>query len=122
MADDIDGILASRDNIASGLDQMIDAITPEFAKPGLSRDEVTRLSARQTALVNERHEVFVRATDEVLALPGVVAAAGKLTKLGQDMNKAAGPLRRGTTLLEQSATVLGVAQKFVDVVTGSQKV
>jgi hypothetical protein len=72
------------------------------------------LLERDRALIDEANAIDAAATDEVLALPGVIQAASTLSSLAQKMKKVAQNLPQVTKLLDNTASILNLGQQFAD--------
>jgi hypothetical protein len=62
--------------------------------------------------VNQSDAIETAATDAVLALPEVIAAAATLNLLAAQMKTTAQQLPRATHVLATTATVLALCQQF----------
>ena len=64
--------------------------------------------------MSERNSILAAATEAVLQLPEVVAAADTLNSLANKMKTAAQALPRATNILTRSTSVLALGQQFAD--------
>jgi hypothetical protein len=117
----IDAIRAARDAQLEGLGVAIDRVRQEIARYSRNDAYLDRLVTRRTTLTNEMAAVRAAATDEVLALPGVIDAAGRLGALGKQMQDRAAEMPRAKDLLTKASQILTIAQKFIDLVASIQK-
>jgi hypothetical protein len=85
----IAGIIGSRDTALAALGVSVTAVGNEIAQTTQSRPYLDRLTNRYQDLMNERAAIRAAATDAVLALPDVIAAAAELNNLATDMNTTA---------------------------------
>lgn len=117
----IDYIRASRDAALAALDTSISTIGNQIAQTTTPGPYLNQLTKRYQDLMNERAAIFAAATEAVLALPSVMAAAATLNKLSGQLNTAAQALPAATNVLTGSASVLSLAQQFADTLATAQK-
>jgi voltage-gated potassium channel Kch len=117
----IDSIRASRDTALSALGVAFDAVGQEIARTTQTGAFLDRLTDRHDALRDERAAVRDAAVEAVLALPEVVTAANTLAGLSDKMQAVAAVLPTATDILNKTATVLSLAQQFVDLVATAQQ-
>lgn len=123
MADspDIDDIRNNRDTALDALEAAISRVGREVAQtttPGPYLDQITK---RYRDLMGEAAAIEAAATDAVLALPGVMAAAAKLASLATRMDAVAKKLPSATNVLGQTATILSLGQQIADLIANAQK-
>lgn len=106
----IDQIRNARDTALAALKSSIDAVATQL-ELATSPDEAA-LDQRLDDLMNQRAAIETAATDAVLALPEVIAAAAALNALAAQMNTTARQLPAATNVLTTTATVLGLGQQF----------
>jgi hypothetical protein len=116
-----DDIRKSRDTALNALEDSLTAVGNEIAVTTTTGPVLTRLTTRNTDLMNTAAGIRAAATDVVLALPSVVAAAATLSGLSSQMKTTAATLPAVTNFLTGTATVLSLGQQFADVIAGSQK-
>jgi hypothetical protein len=114
MADELTSktIRANRDAAMAALNAAYNAVGDALAqdiKGGPSQDD---LSARWEALNAERAAIMKAATDEVLELPSVIAAAGELGTVSAAMTAEAAKLKGATNVLKTADSVLALGQQF----------
>ena len=106
----IDQIRNARDTALAALKSSIDAVSKKIeiaTGPGEAA-----LSQRLDDLMNQREAIETAATEAVLALPEVIAAAATLNRLAARMKTTAQQLPAATNVLTTTATVLSLAQQF----------
>ncbi len=106
----IDQIRNARDTALAALKSSIEAVAAQL-ELATSPDEAA-LNQRLDELMNQRDAIETAATDTVLALPEVIAAAAALNGLAAQMNTTAQQLPAATNLLTTTATVLALGQQF----------
>jgi hypothetical protein len=106
----IDQIRNARDTALAALKSSIDAVATQL-ELATSPDEAA-LDQRLDELMNQRATIETAATDAVLALPEVIAAAAALNALAAQMNTTARQLPAATNVLTTTATVLALGQQF----------
>jgi hypothetical protein len=119
--DPIDQIRASRDEALQALDAAFNAIGREVARTTKTGPYLDRLTDRYDDLDKERSAILEGATDAVLALPEVVAAAAKLGGLSSQMTRTAAALPNATAALNTATAILSLGQRFVDLIATCQK-
>ena len=114
----IDQIRQARDNALAALGSAIKAVSRKIERTTDSDDE---LEAQLEALMDQREAIEAAATDAVLALPQVIAAAAKLNALSAEMKATAQELPIATNALTKTAAVLALGQQFSEVLaSGTQ--
>jgi len=113
-ADPIAAIRQSRDDALAALQAATDEVERRIAATTQRGPFLSRLIERDRALISEANAIDAAATDAVLALPEVIQAASTLSSLAQKMKKVAQQLPQATKLLDNTASVLSLAQKFGD--------
>ena len=114
----IDQIRQARDNALAALKSAIKAVSRKIERTTDSDDE---LEAQLEALMDQREAIEAAATDAVLALPQVIAAAAKLNALSAEMKATAQELPIATNALTKTAAVLALGQQFSEVLaSGTQ--
>jgi hypothetical protein len=106
----IDQLCSARDTALAALKSSIDASAKEI-EVATDPDEAA-LNQRLDNLVNQSDAIETAATDAVLALPEVIAAAATLNALSAQMTKTAQQLPTAANLLATTATVLALGQQF----------
>jgi uncharacterized protein involved in exopolysaccharide biosynthesis len=106
----IDQIRNDRDTALAALKFSIDAVATQL-ELATSPDEAA-LNQRLDDLMTQRDAIETAATDAVLALPEVIAAAAALNALAAQMNTTARQLPAATSVLTTTATVLALGQQF----------
>jgi hypothetical protein len=106
----IDQLRNARDTALAALKFSIDAIAKKI-EVATGPNEVA-LNQRLDNLVNQSDAIETAATDAVLALPEVIAAAATLNALSAQMTKTAQQLPTAANLLATTATVLALGQQF----------
>ena len=109
---DIDTIRANRDAALAALDAAYNAVGAELEQTTAPGPKQDALNARYDALDAQRAAIVTAATDQVLGLPSVVAAAGQLAMLSAEMTTEAKKLTGATDVLKATASVLALGQKF----------
>ncbi len=115
----IDQIRNARDTALAALESSIDAVARKI-EVDIGPDDAA-LNRRLDDLMNQRDAIETAATDAVLALPEVIAAAATLNTLSAQMNKTARQLPAATNVLTTTATVLFLGQQFSQAVANAQK-
>jgi hypothetical protein len=105
----IDQLRSARDTALAALKSSIDASAKEI-EVATDPDEAA-LNQRLDNLVNQSDAIETAATDAVLALPEVIAAAATLNALSAQM-KTAQQLPTAANLLATTATVSALGQQF----------
>jgi hypothetical protein len=118
----IEAICASRDAAIDALDSAVTSVGSEIVHTIQTGPYLHQLTRRYQDLMNERSAIRSTATDAVLGLPGVMAAAATLGSLSTQMQATAVTLPEATNLLLPTATVLALGQQFVDAVASAQRV
>ncbi len=106
----IDRIRDARDTALAALKSSIDAVATQL-ELATSPDEAA-LNQRLDDLMNQRDAIETAATDAVLALPEVIAAAAAMNALAAQMRTTAQQLPTATNVLTTTATVLALGQQF----------
>lgn len=117
----VDDIRSSRDMALDALEDSLISVGNEIAETTIVGPFLTRLTTRNTALMNEAAAIRAAATDAVLALPEIITAAAALNRLSAKMETAAQALPNATNLLSGTATVLSLGQQFADLLASVQK-
>jgi len=120
-ADVVARIRKSRDDALSVLEVATIKVEDEIAatvQPGLY---LTRLAARENALINEAAAISRAATDAVLALPEVIRTASSLKKTSDKLVNVAKDLPHATDILKVTASILSLGQQFIDLIANIQK-
>jgi shikimate kinase len=124
MAQGIDDIRRSRDTALAALDTSIEVLANQIARITTKGPLLTQLTTRFDNLMSERNAIFAAATDAVLQLPEVVAAAAVLINLANQMNTVAQNLPTATNVinvLAGSTSVLSSAQHFANTLATAQQ-
>ena len=106
----IDQIRNARDTALAALKSSIDAVATQLELA--TSPDGAALNQRLDDLMNQRDAIETAATDAVLALPEVIAAAAALNALAAQMNTTARQLPAATNVLTTTATVLALGQQF----------
>jgi hypothetical protein len=118
----IEAIRASRDAALDALDSAVTSVGNEIVHTIQTGPYLNQLTRRYQELMNERAAIRSAATDTVLGLPRVMAAAASLEALATRMQAAALTLPGAANMLLPAATVLSLGQQFVDAVVSAQQV
>lgn len=123
MTDDaaIDDIRTSRDTALDALEAAIARIGREIAQTTTTGPYMDQITKRYRDLMGEASAIEAAATDAVLALPSVMAAAAKLNSLATRMDTVAKKLPSATNVLGQTATILSLGQQIADLIANAQK-
>ena len=121
MSDQIDEIRSSRDAALDALDTSIISIGDRIAVTTTVGPFLDQLTKRHQDLVREHDAISRAATDAVLALPTVIAAAAALRTLSASMQMTAQDLPNATKVLTTTAKILSLGQQFVDLIATAQK-
>jgi hypothetical protein len=113
----IDQIRNARDTALAVLKSSIDVVAKKI-ELATDPDEAA-LNQRLDDLMNQRDAIETAATDAVLALPEVIAAAATLTTLAAQMTTIAQQLPTATHVLTTTATVLLLGQQFSQTVANA---
>ena len=113
----IDQIRNARDAALAALKSSIDAVA-EKIELATGPDEAA-LNQRLDDLMNQCDAIETAATDAVLALRGVIAAAATLDTLASQMETTAQQLPAATHVLTTTATVLALGQQFAQAVANA---
>jgi hypothetical protein len=116
----ISAIRVSRDAALQSLDQAFDAVGDLIAQTTQIGPYLDALTKRYEDIRRERDAIFRSATDAVLALPSVTAAAATLNGLAENMTKRAAELRDATKLLMTAGALVSLGQQFADVIAKAQ--
>jgi hypothetical protein len=114
MAQSIANIRASRDTALAALDTSISVLGNQIAQTTTTGPYLDQLTTRYHELMTQRNAIFAAATDAVLRLPSVIAAAATLNSLASQMKTAAQALPAATNVLTGSASVLSLGHQFAD--------
>jgi hypothetical protein len=114
MAQSIDDIRNIRDTALAAFDSSIEVLGSKIAQTTTTGPFLDQLTARFDDLMSERNSILAAATEAVLQLPEVVAAADTLNSLANKMKTAAQALPRATNILTRSSSVLALGQQFAD--------
>ena len=106
----IDQIRNARDTALAALKSSFDAVAKKI-ELATDLDEAA-LNQRLDDLMNQRDAIETAATDAVLALPEVIAAAATLNSLAARMKTTARQLPTAANVLATTATVLALGQQF----------
>jgi hypothetical protein len=106
----IDQIRNARDAALAALKSSINAVARKIELATVP-DEAA-LNQRLDELINQRDAIETAATDAVLALPEVIAAAATLNALAIQMRTTALQLPTAANALATTATVLALGQQF----------
>jgi len=117
----IDDIRNSRDTALDALGVSVTTIGDEIAQTTTTGPYLDQLTRRNTDLMNERAAIRAAATDAVLALSSVIAAAGTLNTLSTQMKTAAQALPAATNVLTGTAPILSFGQQFTNEIASAQK-
>jgi hypothetical protein len=117
----IDDIRNARDTALDALSDAVTTIGNQIAQTTKTGPFLDQLTKRFQDLMNERAAIRAAATDAVLALPFVIAAAAQLKELSTDMKTTAKELPAATKVLTKTAAVLSLGQQFSDIVANAQK-
>ena|SRR5438094_554786 len=121
MSDPIAQIRESRDKALDALTRAYDAIGDQIAQTTQIGPTLNALTKRYEDLRSERAAIFEAATEEAMALPGVVAAVATLNDLAQQMNDTAAELPNANKLLTTAGAILSLGQKFADAIANARK-
>ena len=113
----INQIRNSRDTALAALDSSVTAVRRQIEQTTVPDPE---LSGQMQKLTKQRAAIRAAATDAVLALPDVIAAAASLNTLSRKMQAAAQALPDATKVLTAAATILALGQQFSDKLTNAQ--
>jgi hypothetical protein len=117
----IDDIVQSRDEALGALENCFNAVGDAIAQTIQTGPYLDQLTKRFQDLKNERASIRASATDEVLALPEVLAAAATLSALSSKMTTVAQALSKAASVLNVTASVLSFGQQFADAIASAQK-
>ena len=113
----IDQIRQARDTALAALESAIETVGRKIELATGSDDE---LETQLDALMQQREAIETAATDTVLALPQVMAAAAALNALSVQMETSAQELPVATNALTKTAAVLALSQQFSQVVADAR--
>jgi hypothetical protein len=113
----IDQIRQARDTALAALGSAIETVGKKIELATGSDDE---LETQLDALMQAREAIETAATDAVLALPEVMAAAATLNALSAEMKTSAQELAAPTNALTKTAAVLALGQQFSQVVADAR--
>lgn len=122
MAQSIDDIRTSLNTALAALDTSIDVLSNQITQTP-NGPLFKQLMARHDDLVDERNAILAAATEAVLELPQVVAAAATLNALANQMNAVAQNLPNVTNVINAlagSTSVLSSAQHFANTLATAQ--
>jgi hypothetical protein len=114
-------ICAGRDAALAALGTAVTSLGDEIAQTVTTGPYLDQLTRRYQDLMDERAAIRTAATDAVLALPAVQAAAATLIALSAQMTATAGTLPTATSVLTTAGTVLTIGQQFADLIGAAQK-
>ncbi len=117
----INDIIQTRDDALQALEGCINAVGHAIARTTQTGPYLDQLTKRFQDLKNESASIWASATDQVLALPEVLAAAATLSTLASNMKAAAQALPNATSVLNGTASVLSFGQQFADAIASAQK-
>jgi hypothetical protein len=117
----IDDIGNARDTPLVALDSVLDDIEDEISQTTKKDAHLAELTKQKEALQAKYKAVSDAATEAVLALPEVIAAASTLKKLSTDIDAKARQLPSTTTNLDKAAAILSLGQQFRDVIANARK-
>jgi hypothetical protein len=117
----VDEIRSSRDAALAATSDALFAISQEIATTTTTGLFLDRLTKRHQDLINERAAIREAATDLVLALPEVIAAAQTLNDVATEMLAEAGALPSATNILTSTAKILTLGQNFVDTIASARR-
>jgi len=123
-AQSIDDIRRSRDTALTALNTSIEVLSDRIAQTTTTGPLLTQLTTRFDDLMAERNAILAAATDTVLQLPEVAAAAATLISLANQMNTVAQNLPTATNvinILAESTSVLSSAQHFANTLATAQQ-
>ncbi|HEU0157442.1 MAG TPA: hypothetical protein VFQ82_15325 [Stellaceae bacterium] len=115
----IDDIRNARDAALDALADAVATIGNQIAQTTTTGPFLDQLTKRYQDLMNERSMIRAAATETVLSLPAVIAAAAQLTQLSTDMKRTAQELSDATTTLNKATTILSLGQQFSDVLASA---
>ena len=123
MTDDaaIEDIRNNRDTALDALEVAISRVGREIAHTTTTGPYMDQITKRYRDLMSEASAIEAAATDAVLALPSIMAAAGKLSSLATRMDTVAKKLPSATNVLGQTATILSLGQQIADLIANAQK-
>jgi hypothetical protein len=113
----IDQIRQARDTALAALGSAIETVGRKIELATGPDDE---LETQLDALMQQREAIETAATDTVLALPQVMAAAAALNALSVQMETSAQELPVATNALTKTAAVLALSQQFSQVVADAR--
>jgi methyl-accepting chemotaxis protein len=117
----IEGIRSARNAALAALDAVLDEIDDEIAQTTKTGPYLDQLTKRKQDLNNEYAAISMAATEAVLALPEVIAAAATLNTLSAQMKATAQQLVAATNVLNKTAAVLALGQQFSDVIANAHR-
>jgi hypothetical protein len=117
----VDDIRSHRDTALEALGIALVKVGDQIAQTTASGPTLDQLTRRNQDLMDQRAAIRAAATDEVLALPAVIAAATALGALSAEMKTVAQALPAAASLLTGAATVLSLGQQFADLIAKAQK-
>jgi hypothetical protein len=100
----------ARDTALAALESSIDAVSKKIEVATGAAGAA--LNQRLDDLMNQRDAIETAATDAVLALPKVIAAAATLKSLAAQMKTTAQQLPAATHVLTTTETVLSLGKQF----------
>jgi conjugal transfer/entry exclusion protein len=107
----IDKIRDSRDTALAALNSSVTAVRKQIQQTTAPNQEQAN---RLQNLTTVRTDIRAAATEAVLALPEVIAAAAKLNTLATDMKTVAQALPNASKVMTTTATILAFGQQFLD--------
>jgi hypothetical protein len=117
----MDNIRSSRDTALGALEDALNSLGDAIAQTTQTGPYLSQLTKRYQDLMNEAATIRAAATDAVLALPGVIAAAAMLNTLSARMKTAAQALPNATNVVTGATAVLSLGQQFTDLIANAQK-
>lgn len=111
---------ANRDKVLRSLEACMNRLNAEMAQITTTTPYFLSLIKRHNDLMNQYSAALRDATDEILAINGVVAAASELGQIAQEMETVAGRLPQATKGLSIATEVLTLGQKFTDLLANLQ--
>jgi hypothetical protein len=117
----LDRIRASRDAALSSLGESVEAVSNNIATTTETGTVLDRLIERRQDLSNKREAIRTAATDAVLEMPTVLAAAQTLNRLATGMQAEAAALPNAANFLASTARILTLGQNFLEIIASGQR-
>lgn len=117
----MDDIRSSRDTALGALEDALNSVGDAIAQTTQTGPYLSQLTKRYQDLMNEAATIRAAATDAVLALPSVIAAAAMLNTLSARMKTTAQALPNATNVVTSATAVLSLGQQFTDLIANAQK-